>query len=92
MRTIKQLLEVMLEHQELFRSGLCHWNSLLYNNDIITFSEKQNLSEYIRGNKASKYSSWSAFREQSKDFGFYWEIGYIKPRIKWIKKHIKKNS
>ena len=42
MRTIKQLLEVMLEHQELFITGLCHWNSLLYNNDIITFSEKQN--------------------------------------------------
>jgi len=57
MRTIKQLLEVMLEHQELFITGLCHWNSLLYNNDIITFSEKQNLSGYIQGNKPSKYSS-----------------------------------
>jgi hypothetical protein len=94
MRTIKQLLEVMLEHQELFESGLCAWSMYLYYTNIITVDERIILLEYIRKNKPSKYSSWSAYKEQTNScrIGYYWEHRDIKPRIKWVKQHIKRNS
>jgi hypothetical protein len=85
-RTIKELLQLMLEHQELFTHGLC---SLVVNVKIsgkITSYEKIVLMDFIHKNRPSKYSSIDAFKH--KDRMFYWKPNNIKPRIKWIKKHI----
>lgn len=94
MRTIKQLLEVMLEHQELFENGLCAWSRNLTYEQIITIDERIIIWTYIRENKPSKYSSWSAYKEQTNQsrMGYYWKYKDITPRIKWLKKHIKRNS
>ena len=90
MRTIKQLLGVMLEHQELFRTGLCTWSSNLYIKRYISREEGSLLYNYIKENRPSAFSSWDAFtHRQNKDW--YWKSINITPRIKWIKKHIKRN-
>lgn len=88
MRSVKELLELMLEHEEEFAAGLCGWINLLNFSGVITYDEYNVLSEYIDHNRPSKYSSLSAYKNRNK--GFYWKLGEIAPRIKWIKKQIKK--
>ena len=95
MRSIKELLELMLKHQDIFETGLCIWliemcYPSLPNRKLITNEEYVLLLTYINKNRPSKWSSIDAFAH--KDSNYYWSKGSIKPRIKWIKYHIKKNS
>jgi hypothetical protein len=80
-RTIKELLQLMLEHQELFSGGFCFWVRSLYWDNIMTQEERNTLDKYIKENRP-KNLSWLLAD------AFYWKSGNIKPRIKWIKKHI----
>ena len=91
MRSIKELLELMLQHKDLFDSGLCAWAASLYGKRIITKWEAEALFEYIRGNRPD-YFSWTNFVKNHKRKGYFFPSGKIKPRIYWIKRHIKKNS
>lgn len=90
MRTIKELLELLLENKIFFRVGLCGWVDNLHWNGKINFEECILLNKHIKHNRPSMFSSWDAF--QHSNSCFYWKAGDIKPRIKWIKKHIKLNS
>lgn len=92
MRTIKELLEVMLENQQYFKNGLCTWVAILRFEELITTSESYQLHKYIDDNRSFILSSFDAFNERIKKSGYYWTRGNIKPRIKWIQKHIKLNS
>jgi hypothetical protein len=83
-RPIKELLELMLEHQKLFETGLCLWSDSLFFSDKISFSEMHKLIKYIKDNKP-----WTSFFRFS---AYYWPIGQIEPRIEWINEHIKKLS
>jgi len=86
-RTIKELLQLMLDNQNLFCKGLCGWSTELGYYGLINSSECSQLIKYIDDNKPSKLHHYF--------FGngnYYWNPGEIKPRIKWIKKHIKLNS
>jgi hypothetical protein len=82
-RTIKELLQLMLEHQELFKYGLCYWVRGLHWDDHTTHKERNILDKYIKENRP-KNLSWLI------GDGYYWKSGNIKPRIKWIKKHIER--
>mgnify|MGYP003640951016 CR=1 FL=1 len=90
MRTIKQLLQVMLDNKDLFNSGLCHWIDQLWFRSKINDDESRLLGKYIRENKPSKFSSIDAWC--SRNNHYYWKPGNITPRINWINKHIKLNS
>jgi hypothetical protein len=92
MRTTKELLELMLEHQNKFRLGLCIWVNDLRLLKIISYDEWRELKTYIKNNKPSRFSSWDYFKYSFSGSRFYWEASEIKPRIKWIKQHIKKLS
>ena len=92
MRTIKELLEILLNNQEPFNNGLCSWVFYLYHIDKINFEEHNILRKYIENNKPSIFSSFDCFKEQFSTSGYYWAPKHIEPRIKWIKKHIKRNS
>lgn len=92
MRTIKELLELTLDNKDLFRSGLCIWNLYLRLTHKINEEEYCLLQKYIYNNRPSKFSSFSAFEYWCMDSNYYWEPKDIKPRIKWLKYHIKKNS
>lgn len=87
MRSIKELLQVMLDNQKLYNVGLCNWANILYFNDLITHEERMSLRKYIDKNRPNKWSSLNAFLHRNSLF--YWNTDNIKPRIKWIKKHIK---
>jgi hypothetical protein len=80
-RTIKELLQLMLEHQELFRKGLCNWKAVLFHKNIITINESISLAMFIDDNRPKNFY-WLI-----KD-NYHWKPDNIKPRIKWIKKHI----
>ncbi len=87
-RTIKELLTVMLENEHLFERGLCSWVYNCYKNLLINGLEWDKLHFYIKDN-----SPFTIHRVITLDYtGYYWRIGNIKPRIRWIKRHIKKNS
>lgn len=90
MRSIKELLEIMLDNQQEFTHGLCSWIGNLRYEHIISHSEFLLLKIYIYENRPNKFSSISAYKNRNS--GFYWKRKDIKPRIKWIKKHIKLNS
>lgn len=92
MKTIKELLQIMLDNPNYFRSGLCRWaESLCYRHPfLITDLECRLLKEYIKSNRPNWLSSIDAFKRR--DSVFYWKPDNIEPRIKWIKKHIKKQG
>jgi hypothetical protein len=92
MRSIKELLELMLKHKDLFKTGLCFWALRLCAQDIISENEYKSLDEYIKNNRPD-YFSWTNFVESYDDRGgYYFPSRVIKPRIYWIKTHIKKLS
>ena len=84
-RSINELLWLMLYHHEHFRSGLCVWTDRMHWYDHITWEEQRKLRRYIEENRP-KNIYWLI-----KD-NYYWEFGDINPRIKWIKKHIKRTE
>lgn len=88
MRTIKELLQIMLDNKQCFCDGLCIWTRQLQVRELITDVESRILWTYIRDNRPSKYSSFEAFSRR--DSAYYWVSGNIEPRIKWIQKHISK--
>lgn len=83
MRTIKELLQVMQNNQEHFEAGLCIWIINLRTKGVISFDEKVKIGKYINKNTPKK---------KYKTTGYWWKDGNIKPRLKWIEKHIKLNS
>ena len=89
-RSIKELLQVMLANQDLFKTGLCNWSLQLEIWSIISEEEEMLLKDYIWENRPSKWSSVDAFKRRNDTY--YWVCGDIQPRIKWIEKHIKKLS
>ena len=89
-RYIKELLCIMLNNINYLRAGLCNLANILLTDGDISGKEYYILIEYITKNRPSKFSSISAYR--NRESIYYWERGQIAPRIKWLKKHIKRNS
>jgi hypothetical protein len=85
-KDIKTLLQLMLDNQECFSSGLCGWASML----PLSYVDWTTLNKYIKKNRPSMFSSKQAFLHCFDCY--YWNEGDIEPRLKWIKKHIKKLS
>ena len=88
MRNIKELLTVMLENERLFNHGLCTWVSNLQIYGYITSGEYGVLHKYVKNNVPFLVKLKLGYHMS----GFWWKSDNIKPRIKWIKKHIKKNN
>lgn len=91
-RTIKELLQLMLNHREFFTEGLCGWKSKLFREGLINFEEYFLLKKYIKKNKPSMFSSWYTFKSRfiALYSSYYWAPQNIEPRIKWLKTHISK--
>ena len=92
MRTIKELLQIMLDNPQHFEYGLCMWAINLCEEGLITGKERKLLKDYIKVNEPFIFSSFDVFKEKVIDQSYYyWGIGKIEPRIEWLKKHINKN-
>ena len=91
MRTIKELLQLMLDNKVLFKTGLCFWLVSLKANELITDKEYDLLNEYIENNKP-KYSIFNIYMLINDSRFYYWKAECITPRIKWLKHHININK
>lgn len=90
MRSTKELLQLMLDNRSCFTGGLCAWVTVMWCSNIITIGEQQLLMDYIRRNRPNWLSSTNAFKRRNSSY--YWEPNVIEPRIKWLKKHIKRQG
>ena len=78
MRTEKELWQLVLSRQNLFKLGLCLWVNEVYFKGEILKSEFDYLRMVLDNNLPVK-DSW----------GWCWELGKIQPRIDWINERIK---
>jgi hypothetical protein len=83
-RTIKELLELVLENIGMMRLGICSVVWDLYNDDVITLDEYNDLNDYIDDNRGSHYYRLERC--------YFWKPGLKRPRIAWLKKQIKLNT
>lgn len=96
MRSNKELLQIYLDNKHLFFEGLCNWTDELHLNLLITDEEKRYLKSIIFNNRPKigvlqkiglsfilNYKVLPSYRS------YYWTIGVIEPRIKFLKKHLK---
>ena len=93
MRTIKELLQLLLIHFETSKqqiAGLCDGCWDLVRDKIIEPEEYRELVRFIRNNRPKWYSIHYCYSQ--KDRMYWWKIGNRKPRIKWLKSQIKKLS
>lgn len=85
MRDIKELLEILLDNYEnnsiymIQSNGLCWAIQRLCDENIILLQEGDILLEYLYSNKPEW--AWA---------GFWWTIGDVPPRIKFLKQLIEK--
>lgn len=71
--SIPEIIDIVLENQDLFETGLCRWISDLYLTDKLNWYEYLRLSDAIRCNKPG--SSTKAY---------WWKEGDIKPRLEFL--------
>lgn len=91
-RGINNLLILVLKEYDLGRNrdGLCYTVCNMEDTGVINFDEYGKLMNYIEDNRP--YSFFSFRNLFGTDSAFYWERGLVKPRVKWLKKHIKLTS
>jgi hypothetical protein len=89
-RPVRELLNIMLLNDNLFKSGLCQWSYSLYSKDRITYAEMKLLTQYINDNKPSVFSSIDVFLLRLLRSDYIWLKGRKQVRVKWLKKHFRK--
>lgn len=91
MRTNKQLLKVLLDNKNLFDRGLCWWICCLRIEDLITIEEENHLKEIVCYNRP-KYRLYHEIYNPNKlnsNNSYFWYRGYLKPRLEFLKKHLR---
>ena len=83
MRSKKELGKIFLKNESLFIYGLCQWTYYLMLDRKITVEEEDFIKKIIKKNKPLGY-----YLRSSENRDYYWKCGKIKPRIKWVKKHL----
>lgn len=94
-RSIKELLQVMLDNFDLFfDSGLCRLTNKLLNENIITYEEEVVIIEFIRNNRPKRtwLSPITNPHLNPSSSGYFWGYGERLPRVQWLNKHISKLS
>jgi hypothetical protein len=94
MRTIKELLTLVSQQEELFNKrncpGLCALIYSLSYYDFITHDEVSAIISYIEDNRPIWYSRYFDIRQ--KYSLFYWNPFEWEPRYKWLLSRIKKEK
>jgi hypothetical protein len=76
MRTMPELLNVMLENQGKFGDGLCLWAFRIYLNGLMRNDEYVSILEYIKEHRPNKRNLHS------------WKRNELQPRIDWINEQL----
>lgn len=77
----------LLDNTLLFNNGLCLWITTISCKDHISECTANLLLGYINSNIPLSYHKIRFFLCPD---GYWWKAGEIEPRIKYIKKHMKK--
>lgn len=89
MRSNKELLQVFLDNQDAFYSGLCAWENRLWAKGLITDDEYSYLQcEIITLTNRPKISHLKWLFQGANKRSYWWTKGYIKPRIEFLQKHL----
>jgi hypothetical protein len=83
MRKEKELLQLMLEHQDKFEYGLCGWIFIMYGRNIISEKEYHKMNNYISFHRPKRIMD-------GEQYEYSWTSGIIKMRITWINNQIKR--
>lgn len=93
MRTKQELLQVYLDNENLFFTGLCQWTQMLYYDELITVEEASYLDTLIHKKRPLKTRLQEHLYflpyKYRKNTLYYWKIGEIEPRIKFLKRFLK---
>jgi hypothetical protein len=85
MRTTKELLTIVSENMDKFRTGLCALIGRLEWDGTIGPDEYDHLIEYLK-----KHRPFNMYYINGD--AYYWKQKESKPRKRWLKKHIKRNK
>ena len=98
MKTKKELLQLLLNYIVNYNSvddyeicGLCSTTYDLFMDRLIDRDEFGTIIDYIKENRPNNLRT-IANSITILHISYYWKKGKIKPRIKWLKKHINKLS
>lgn len=95
-RTLKELLQLAFNNQHLFDTGLCALYADMRHRNIITVEERDLLNKYTHSNQPLTWEvidgKIAAFVDGFKIHYFFWKPYKREPRMKWLKKHIKKHE
>ena len=90
MKSIKEILELGLDNIETiinYNHGLCGLFMCLKFSDFINDKEYLKIIKYLKKNKP-----YFTYNNIFKNSSYWWKPGKVKPRKKWLIKHIKKNT
>jgi hypothetical protein len=88
MRNIKELLIVLRDNEQSFKTGLCGLSWKLKISGGISFQENELLHKFIQENRPRWHSTYYSF--YSEPGGFFWKKGEWAPRKRWLDSKIKK--
>lgn len=71
MRTIPELIRLLLSRPDLFTTGLCAWVANLYERRHLSYSERSDIAYYFIDNGIPPGR-------------FKWPKGRIRPRLEWL--------
>lgn len=93
MRTKQELLQVYLDNEKLFVTGLCYWTQGLHYRELITEEEASYINTLISKKKPIRTRLQERLHflpyKYRKNTLYYWKIGEIEPRIKFLKRFLK---
>ena len=85
-RTIKELLQVLLDNEDYFTSGLCALKARLVTRGIINHDEEIDIRIFLNKNlPKKKYSQW-----KNGPLLFSFQSGEWPPRKEWLEQEINK--
>jgi hypothetical protein len=86
MKSTKELLTIILQNTDkLFRCGLCGLVWRLGDEGIFNSDEHLHILNYIADHRPINL-------RRIFDCAYYWKPGKIKPRVRWLKRQIKRNN
>lgn len=88
-RKESELLKILLENIHLMdRFGLCRVSNQCERKFLLSENELIICKAFIISNRPNPIFSLETWKQRNDTY--YWDPGHKEPRIKWLKKHIKR--
>jgi len=88
MEKLLKILHDTIKAEKSFRGGMCYYVYKLYHDNKITITHRVFLNEYLHNNIPLRVKI--RFGDNSM-YVHWWKPGRKLPRLRWLKKHMKKS-